>query len=133
MKTAWGVTTLRILDALEHLGPMSRSEMSKHMNLPRQDCAAIFTRLSRPSLRPVGPKRIYIQSWRFDEEGERRYPRAVYAIGDLPDAPKPAVSTKANSRRYRKNLKLRRFANVMHIGATQKAQSESIKRIRGLA
>lgn len=129
----WGVTTLRILDALEQYGPMTRAEMSKHLNLPRQDCSAIFSRLSRPSKRPEGPKRIYITGWRYDEEGQRRYPRAVYAIGDLVDAAKPKSDIKANRRRYRQSVKGRRFVSILLIGATQKAQAESLRKLRRAA
>ena len=131
MTRAWGVTTLRILDTLEQIGPMTRSEMCRHLNLTREEGSAIFSRLSRPTLRPVGQKRIYIQAWRYDDEGGRHYPRAVYALGDLPDKPKPRVDRKAVRRRSRQRVKTRRLVNVLLIGATRKQQKAFIERLRG--
>jgi len=118
LKTArpWGVTTLRILDALEHIGPMTRGEMCAHLRLTRQECAAIFSRLTRPQLRPPGPRRVHVFAWVYDgDDGERRYPRAVYAIGDAPDKPKPRSNSKANRKRYRINKKGRSLSAVFEI------------------
>lgn len=131
MTRAWGVTTLRILDALEQIGPMTRSEMCRHLSLTREKCAAVFSRLLRPTLRPVGPKRIYVQSWRYDDEDGRYYPRAVYAIGDMPDKPKPKVNRNRVRRRSRQRIKARRLVNVLLIGATRKQQKAFIERLRG--
>jgi hypothetical protein len=112
----WGVTTLRILDALEHIGPMTRGEMCAHLRLTREKCAAIFTRLARPQLRPLGPKRVHISAWVYDgDDGERRYPRAVYAIGDGKDKPKPRSDTKANRKRYRVNKTGRSLSAVFEV------------------
>lgn len=35
------------------------------------------------------PKRIYVARWVYEQEGQRSYPRAVYAIGDKPDVQRP--------------------------------------------
>jgi len=54
------------------------------------------------------PKRLYVCAWRSETEGVKgAYMRPVFALGDRPDAPKPAVIH--NRRRinndYRKRLK----------------------------
>lgn len=109
--STWGVTTLRMLDALEQHGPMTRSELCAHLGLDRQTAASIVSRLTKPSKRPLGPKRVYICDWRDDEEGQRKYLRAVYALGDKPDKPRPAYKPRllAAKRRYWAARKQRLF------------------------
>jgi hypothetical protein len=112
---AWGDTTQRMLDALETLGPMTRSEICAALDLNRDEASSIVTRLRRPRLRPEAPARVYISAWRDDEEGQRRYLRAVYALGCKPDAPKPRYRERqlAAKRRYwqRRKVKLGRAVN----------------------
>ena len=74
---AWGVTTLRLIDLLETIGPMTRSEMCVHLGVGRQNVSSVVTRLMRPSLRPPGPKRVYICGWQDDHDGQRDYLRAI--------------------------------------------------------
>lgn len=113
--STWGVTTLRMLDALEQHGPMTRTELCDHLGLDRTTAASIVSRLMKPSKRPVGPKRVYICDWRDDAEGERRYLRAVYAIGKKPDKPRPEYRPRllAAKRRYWAARKQRLF--VAHV------------------
>ncbi len=100
--TRYGSVTERMLAALAELGPMTRSELCRAVGADRQTCSSIITRLMRPRQRPVAPRRVHICGWRDDEEGQRRYLRAVYALGDRPDARKPAYKPRllAAKRRY---------------------------------
>lgn len=100
--TPWGDVTQRMLDALAELGPMTRSELCRAVGADRRTCASVVSRLMRPRQRPVAPRRVHICGWRDDEEGQRRYLRAVYALGDRPDARKPAYKPRllAAKRRY---------------------------------
>lgn len=115
MRVIWGETTQRILALLTDLGPMTRSEVSRLLNVERDKCAAIFSRLSRPTRRPPAPRRIHIVGYVFDEEGQRRYPRAIYTIGDEPDAKKPVPQPKETKRRYLEARKAR-VASVFELG-----------------
>lgn len=106
----WGVTVVRVLDALEHVGPMTSGELARELDKHRDLIASVLTRLQRPSKRPVGPRRVYIADWRDEDEGQRIYLRAVYAAGNKKDAPKPARKNAAErSRRYRDNKRQQRI------------------------
>jgi len=116
----WGVTVARILDLLEHTGPMTSAEACKLLGLERKNSAAIFSRLMRPVVKPEpGPRRIHVCGYTHDEEGQRDYPRAIYALGDKPDARKPVSKPKEIAKRYRVNLKKRQMVSVFNLGDLQ--------------
>lgn len=104
----WGVTTLRILDALEHVGPMTRAELARELGMPSNRIGSVITRLCQPVKRPAGPRRVRISGWRDEEEGSRCYLRAIYALGSGPDAVKPpAKNHTERARRYRAGKRAR--------------------------
>lgn len=101
----WGSTTDRILHLLAEYDELTRAEICEHLSMDRQYVSAIVSRLNRKT--PTLPKRIYIVRYVHDAIGSRRYPRAVYALGDKPDARKPKSDVRAIKRRYEANLKRR--------------------------
>lgn len=104
----YGIHILRILDALEHVGPMTTAELVLEVGASRATISRALTRLCAPSLRPKGPRRVRIADWRDDSEGTRRYMRPVYALGRSPDAPRPDRKTNADyCRQYRDRCKAR--------------------------
>lgn len=106
MNREYGEVVRAMLRALTDDGPMTSSELCKRVNSTHDKSARVISGLLRASARyPV--KRIYIQGYVFDAEGARRYPRAVYALGDYPNAVKPKVSKAANAKRWRDRKKLR--------------------------
>lgn len=123
MKRPWGDTTTRILALLQDVGPMTRSEVCRHLGLEREDCAAIMSRLLRPTKRPEGPPRLHVSAWIFDEEGQRYYPRAVYSLGNGPNVRKPKVKRNEVSKRYRERVKFK-VASVFDLGLTRRQQRE---------
>lgn len=123
MKRPWGDTTTRILTLLQDVGAMTRSEVCRHLGMNRTECAAIMSRLIRPTKRPEGPKRVHIAAWVYDEEGQRHYPRAVYALGNAPDVRKPKPNTFEVRKRYRERSKLR-VASVFDLGLTRRQHRE---------
>lgn len=72
---------------------------------------------------PTEPKRIYICDYVFDGEGLRRYPRPVFALGDLPDKPKPKSDPVAIRRRYEANKK-KRVNSVWMLGMSRDTRRE---------
>jgi outer membrane usher protein FimD/PapC len=87
---------------------------------------AIVGRMSRRT--PQSGKRLHIIGWTYDTEGQRRYPRAIYAIGDKPNATKPKSDVKENRRRYRENVRKKYTANsVFNLGMTRR-QYEALRR-----
>jgi len=106
-----GATVADIVQLLTSIGPMTRAEMCQHLGLDRRSVSAVVTRMSRPS--PRFEKRAYVESYVYDMEGERTYPRAVYALGNKPDAKKPKADPKAAKRRYNAKVKARNTANFV--------------------
>lgn len=98
-KGAKNGTTQKILDTLRDFGPMTRAELEHYMGMPHAALSGLTTSLRKAT--KTLPKRIHITEWVYDQEGQRRYPRAVLALGNYPDAKKPVRDVKENQRRFR--------------------------------
>lgn len=123
MKREWGATVAQIMDTLHEFGEASSAEVAKHLKLDRMNVATIMSRMRKPGAKM--PKRIYVVRYVHDHEGDRRYPRPVYAIGDWGDAAKPKADPKANKRRYTQGLRKRMTANsVFNLGLTRRQYSK---------
>jgi len=65
---------------------------------------------------------VHIAGWTEFADGERRFPRPLYGLGDLPDVPRPVADHNARSldsyhrRRARKAQRLARRLPQMRIG-----------------
>ena len=89
-----------------------------------QDVAAFFPSSSHrdvaailSSLRTAKRKRVYILKWVRTAFGEKHVRRAVYALGDLPDAPPPKNEPKVNAtRRYQARRRARGPNSVFDLG-----------------
>ena len=115
VKVGFGVVVERILDLLEHVGPMTRSEIEQNLGIGKNTAGSVISRLNRASKQL--PKRVYIKAYVYDHEGTRRYPRAVYALGDRADAARPKPQGKENRRRYAEKLKsVYRTNSVFNLG-----------------
>lgn len=111
----YGSIVEKILKAIEEEGPMTRSEIEQAINYPKSDTGAVVSRLSRPG--KTIPKRLYIQGWTDDSENGRRYPRAIYALGDMPNKTKPRRNRKEVASRYRKKIRMLAKTNsVFNLG-----------------
>lgn len=99
------------LQLLEEVGPMTAADL--HDLMPEHKRANLnFTikRLRTPSL--TMPKRVYIKEYQREHCDQRRYPRAVYALGNKPDAKYPGPEErKVKVQRYR--AKLGKTTNLM--------------------
>jgi len=114
----YGVRSRAILMALEQYGNQSRAELEQSAGIRKDLISAIVSRLNKRGAR-IG-KQIHIVSYVYDAEGARRYPRAVYAIGDGEDAKKPKASPKENRRRYdAKRVGLYRMNSVFNLGKSR--------------
>jgi len=97
----YGVIVSRIEQLIHDYGGMSRAELEIYFPNNRSSLGTILSRMHKAAART--PKRIYVMTWVYDAEGGKRYPRAVYGLGDKPDAKKPVAQRKLNARRYRQN------------------------------
>lgn len=118
MTTKRGLIVREILRMLEEEGPMTRSEICKRLGRPKDEVVSVVSRLNKRT--PVAGRRIYVREYVYDMEGERTYPRAVYAIGDKPNAKRPESDKKEIKRRYwaRSQLKLR-ANSVFNLGLSR--------------
>jgi hypothetical protein len=124
--TKWGELTQRVLQMLDEIGPMTRSEICAHLGQPKDKVSSLVTRLSTDT--PKAGRRIHICDYVHDMEGERHYPRAVYALGDKPNKRKPKADHLAVRRRYWARRKLKMTANsVFHLGMTRRETEALIK------
>jgi len=92
-----GPLVLGVVAALEQEGEATMAELAKLLGLHRFDCSSVVSRMRKAT--KMLPKRIYVTRWVYeDDSGGRHYPRAVLALGDKRDAPKPKPKTHAQIR-----------------------------------
>ena len=107
----YGSTVQKIIDLIMHLGPLTREEICVHLNMDRMNVSAVISRMNKASV--ATPKRLRITGYTSDSEVSRRYPRAIYDLGDKPDAKK--LNRKATRRESRKRYdKKRAVINTMN-------------------
>lgn len=122
----WGELGQQIMNLLDEIGPMSRSELGVHLGRDKREISSVVSRMSLDT--PRAGRRIYICDYVYDMEGERRYPRAVYAIGNKPHKVKPKRDHLAVKRRYWARRKAKLTANsVFHLGMTRRDMDAYIK------
>jgi len=99
---------------LDEHGPLTLSDMVGISGADKYVLAASLHRMSRdlPSL----PKRVYVSGWVYEADGARRYPRAVYEIGGLPNVKKPKRDTNARRREMYKDNARGRITSVFDLG-----------------
>ena len=126
-KAGYGETSTKILKIISEYGPMTRQEVCVHLDTNRMHVSAIITRMTKAT--PVAGKRLYVESYVYDSEGQKRYPRAVYAAGNKPDAKRPKPDKKETRRRYLANVRKKMTGNsVFNLGLTRR-QYEAKRRM----
>ena len=101
--------------ALQEVGPMTLAEMVDYTGLSKQSASRALCGLV--TTLPRIPKRAHITQWVYDHEGQKRYPRAVYAWGNYPDAAKPERDIRETQKRHRAKKRLLSAVNsVFNLG-----------------
>jgi hypothetical protein len=89
-----GPIVLGVIAVLEREGEATTAEIAKLLSCSRFGCSSVVLRMRKAT--KMLPKRIYVVRWVYtDDSGGRHYPRAVLALGDKRDAPKPPPKTNA--------------------------------------
>lgn len=108
----------RVIDttaAIVQFGEITAMELAEHLGIGRYDAHAVLHRMNKRT--KAGLKRIHIVRYIDDHDGARKYPRAVYAMGDKPDAKKPKADQLAVKRGYYARVKSRTLMNnVFNLG-----------------
>ena len=121
-----GAIVKQIMQMLDEDGPMTRAEICKRLGRPKDEIAAVVSRLNKRS--PVAGRRIYVKEYVYDMEGERNYPRALYAIGDKPNVKRPKSDKKEIKRRYWARSQLKLKANSVFNLGLSRAQLRAMKK-----
>ena len=113
----------RVIDttaAIAEFGEITAMELAEYLGITRYDAHAVLNRMNKRT--KAGLKRIHIVRYIDDHDGARTYPRAVFAMGDKPDAKKSKADQLAVKRRYYARLKLRTTMNsVFNLGMQWRA------------
>ena len=101
----FGELVQMITRQIEDQGAMSALDIARAINHPPKTVSACISRLCRAGAK--SPQRLYVAGWVYDTDkgGDPRYPRATYALGSQPGAPKPRTDRKAIANRYRQRTK----------------------------
>lgn len=99
-----------ILKTLEELGPMTATELAQCLpTIDPENLRRTCARMSQVSLRGkyAGTQRLHVQGWTHDAEGQRSYPRPIYAAGDGVNKARP--KPKARKVVVRENLRRKKM------------------------
>ncbi len=109
-----GSHILKIWEALAEFGKITAQEFADYADIGRYDAHAALNKMNKRT--KAGVKRIYIADWTYEHDDARRYPRAVFMVGDKPDKPKPKPSIRENRRRSEaKRNKVLRMSSVFNM------------------
>lgn len=123
MKKARHVT--KVLEALEAFDQITAQEFAEYADIGRYDAHAVLNRMAKRT--KAGVKRIYVFNWTHEHGGSRRYPRAVFKLGDKPNKPKPKPDVRENRRRCEtKRNNTFRMSSVFNMAVTR----DKIREIR---
>ena len=102
-----GPLVLGVIRALKKHHELTRAELCMVMGVTRFEASSVVSRMNKAH--KLVPKRIYIKRWVYDDDtGSRYYPKSVYALGNLPDVPKPKPLSAAEvSKRWREKERFR--------------------------
>lgn len=88
-----------ILETLRDFGPMTRVDLELTLGYTKQQVSRLTLCIITES--PRLPQRAHILTYVEDQEGQKRYPRPVYAYGPGRNAEKPKSDPKAVQKRSR--------------------------------
>lgn len=121
--TNTGMHVIKAFEAFNEFGRMTAQEFADYADIGRYDAHAVLARMRKPT--KAGPKRIYVADWTYSHDDAKRYPRAVYMLGDKPDKPKPKPNIRLNRQRSEhKALKAVRMASVFNLAMTREKVRE---------
>jgi hypothetical protein len=129
----WGVLAGKIMQAIEELGPMTRAELCQHLNHDSEGVSSVLARLRKPTKEL--PQRVHISGWVYDQEGQREYPRAQYALGAEEDKPLRRRMTKREIHSTRQAIYATRLktASVFNLGLTREQLREQSRQFKEVA
>jgi len=123
--TNTGAYVIKALEALEEFKRLTAQEFADYADLGRYDAHAVLNRMKRRT--KAGVKRIHIAAWTYEHDDARRYPRAVFMLGDKEDKQRPKPNVRLNRQRSEhKAIKAIRMTSVFNMALPR----EKIREIR---
>lgn len=113
-----GVLVTKAWEALHEFGKITAQEFADYADIGRYDAHAVLNRMAKRT--KAGVKRIYVADWTHEHDDARRYPRAIYMLGDKPDKKKPKPDVRENRRRSEaQRNKILRMNSVFNMAMTR--------------
>ena len=115
LPSASSARAIKIMRALRDIGPMTTASLAIELNVDI-DCLAqtVFGLRKRTK---AFSRRIYIKGWVYTQDGsDLKYPRALYALGNRADAPKPPRITNAEHKKKVRTSKTAMVCSVFELG-----------------
>jgi hypothetical protein len=113
-----GVLVTKAWEALHEFGKITAQEFADYADIGRYDAHAVLNRMAKRT--KAGVKRIYVADWTHEHDDARRYPRAIYMLGDKPDKKKPKPDVRENRRRSEaQRNKILRLNSVFNMAMTR--------------
>jgi DNA-binding Lrp family transcriptional regulator len=129
--TNTGMHVIKALEAFAEFGRMTAQEFADYADIGRYDAHAVLNRMNKRT--KAGVKRIYVADWAYAHDDARRYPRAVFMLGDKEDKKKPKPNIRANRQRSEhKTAKAIRMTSVFNMGLTRDAVRQVRKQLNQL-
>lgn len=120
-----GAYVMKAYEAFEEFGTLTAQAFADYADISRYDAHAVLNRMNRRT--KAGVKRIYVSTWTYDYDNARRYPRAVFKLGDKRDKARPKPDVRENRRRSEtKRSTMMRTNSVFNLALTR----EKIREIR---
>ena len=118
--TNTGMHVIKALEAFAEFGRITAQEFADFADIGRYDAHAVLNRMNKRT--KAGEKRIHIADWTYAHDDARRYPRAVFMLGDKEDKKKPKPNIRANRQRSEhKRTKTFRMNSVFNMGLNRDA------------
>lgn len=119
MRKEYGHTVREITRLLTELGPMTTAELCRELGQTRMYVSSVIARMRKKTA--LTPKRVYIKTYIDEDESCRKYPRAVYALGDKEDARRKPYDVNKYKREYNARKRMLNTTNsVFNLALTRK-------------
>lgn len=129
--TNTGFHVIKALEAFAEFGRLTAQEFADYADIGRYDAHAVLNRMAKRT--KAGEKRLYVADWTYDHDDARRYPRAVFMLGDKPDKPKPKPDVRENRRRSEsKRNRIFRMNSVFNLAMTREVIRETRRSLTAL-
>ena len=126
--TNTGPHVIKALEAFAEFGRLTAQEFADYADIGRYDAHAVLNRMNKRT--KAGVKRIHVADWTYEHDDARRYPRAVFMLGDKEDKKKPKPDIRANRKRSEhKRNKTFRMNSVFNMGLNRDAVRQVRKQL----